>query len=159
MPSKYVTKRKPKDPRGPKCHFKPWMRVRACSCFKAAHVDLHRYDIGSIRDYTGRAVAGGSRDPTWDAAFESFVNSQSAHEKKEIPRKTTYKNYKDLVKKWYDTWQAGSSCERASARGSHVRTEELIRIAQLVSQGTEGADGSWSHFSSIIQAADECQEL
>lgn len=141
-----------------KCHFTPALRMRASSCFKILHHMKYGYDLLSIVDYRGKSK-GNQRDVVWDGAFKMFVHGQSQHERDALPRVITYKNYKDCVVKWYDAWDRGLDCVRASLRGANVSYEQLCHLATVLATGNEGEDGSWSHFRSIREARDECEEL
>lgn len=141
-----------------KCHFPPAMRERASSCFKSAHSITYGYDLHSISDYRGKSK-GNQRDVVWELAFKTFVSGHSEHQISALPRKITYKNFKDLVLKWYDAWDRGLDCVRASLRGAHVTYDQLLHLATLVAGGREGEDGSWSHYQSLREAKDECEEL
>jgi hypothetical protein len=149
---------KPPSAKFGKCHFTPALRKRACSCFKAAHFSLYHFDLGSVSHYKGKSVAG-HRDGVWHAAFQTFVQGFPARERIPLPREITYKNYKDLVKKWYDSWNRGCDCARESERSSNVPIDSLYRLASLVASGKEGIDGSWTYFESIQQASKSCAEL
>jgi hypothetical protein len=141
-----------------KCHFTPLMRKAASLCFKTEHFKTYGFDLHSIVNYRGKSK-GNQRDVVWDEAFKMFVRGQSKHEREALPRRITFKNYKDLVLKWYDAWDRGLDCVRASLRGAHVTYDQLLELATVLATGREGEDGSWSHYQSIREARDKCEEL
>ena len=149
---------RPRSERFGRCHFSSEMRKRACSCFKDRHFSCHHYDVRSIRHYKGHGVRG-RRDPVWSAAYASFVQGFPTHQQARLPRAVSYKNFKDLVMKWYDSWDRGCDCTRGCERGSHVQHDVLFRLASLVSTGIEQGEGSWKHYEDIRDAADACPEL
>lgn len=81
------------------------------------------------------------------------------HQARPLPRGVTYKNYKDLVRKWYDSWDHGCDCTRESGRCSHVPHDALYHMASLIAAGTEGEEGSWAHFETLDEAFESSEEL
>ena len=141
-----------------RCHFSVPLREHACACFKDSHFDACGYNLKSIRDYESDA-AGRVKDTVWESAYQSFIRGLPSKQRIPCPRNTSYKNYYDLVNKWYDSWDEGESCARGSKGSDRVPLEVLYRIARLVAEGVEGEEGSWVYFEDINEACERVPEL